>query len=350
MREHLVVGGVDIAVDRNDVAQAPDLLGEFVREVHVVARAVTAVLPDSEVVDGVLREGGRGLHHVVVLQSGYRLLRFAVDPHLSVADFEQVARKPHAAFDVVLAFVDRAADHRVFFVEAFASLLLAERLLEAAQRVVIGHVLVFEQHRVARREVEDHHVVAFDFAQPLEPVVRPLDGFGERFFGLREGHRVMHERERQRRVGHLRSVGHLAHIEIVADQQRLFHRRGGDDVHLEDEEMHQRRHDRREDDGVDPFVHRAVGFAALAHLHVVAPDVAVEELRDVEVEDHRQPQQHPEIAGPYDEPERVKQRGEREADPFVAEECLDFSHIRKFISAGRPSSRRPACRIRTRRL
>ena len=235
LREHLVVGGVDIAVDRNDVAQAPDLLGEFVREVHVVARAVTAVLPDSEVVDGVLREGGRGLHHVVVLQSGYRLLRFAVDPHLSVADFERVARKPHAAFDVVLAFVDRAADHRVFFVEAFASLLLAERLLEAAQRVVIGHVLVFEQHRVARREVEDHHVVAAYRLEPLEAVVGPLDRLGERFLGLREGHRVVYEGERQRRVGHLRSVSHLAHVEIVADEQRPLHRRGGDDVHLEDE-------------------------------------------------------------------------------------------------------------------
>ena len=114
--------------------------------------------------------------------------------------------------------------------------------------------------------------------------------------------------------------------------------------------MHQRSHDRGEDDGVYPFVYGLVDLALLAHTRVVAPDVAVEELRDVEVEDHRQPQQHPEIAGPYDEPERVKQRGEREADPFVAEECLDFSHIRKFISAGRPSSRRPACRIRTRRL
>ena len=226
----------------------------------------------------------------------------------------------------------------------------AERILVAAQHVVIGGVLILQKDGVARREVEDHHVVAFDFAQPLEPVVRPLDGFGERFFGLREGHRVMHERERQRRVGHLRSVGHFAHIEIVADQQRLFHRRSRDDVHLEDEDMHQRSHDRGEDDGVYPFVYGLVDLALLAHTCVVAPDVAVEELRDVEVEDHRQPQQHPEIAGPYDEPERVKQRGEREADPFVAEECLDFSHIRKFISAGRPSSRRPACRIRTRRL
>ena len=317
LREHLVVGGVDVAVDRNDVAQALDLPDEFVREVHVVARAVTAVLSDAEVVDGILREGRRGLHHVVVLQSGYRLLRFAVDPHLSVADFERVARKPHAALDVVLAFVHRTADHRVFLVEALASLLLAERLLETAQRVVIGHVLVFEQHRVARREVEHHHVVAADRLESLETVVGPLDRLGERFLGLREGHRVVYEGERQRRVGHLRSVSHLAHVEVVADEQRPLHRRGGDDVHLEDEDVHQRRHDRREDDGVDPLVNRLVDCAALAHLHVVAPHVAVEELRDVEVEDDRQSQQHPEVARPDHEPERIKQCGQRETDPFV---------------------------------
>ena len=229
--------------------------------------------------------------------------------------------------DVILALVHRAADDGVLLREALASLLLAERLFVAAQHVVVGHGLVFEQYGVARREIEDHHVVAFDPAQSLEPVVGPLDRLGKRFFRLRERHRVVYERERQRRVGHLRAVGHLAHVEVVADQQRLFHRRGGDDVHLEDEDVHQRRHHRGEDDGVDPFVDGLVGLAPLAEAYVVAPHVAVEELRNVEVEDHHQPQQQPEVARPYDEPQRVEQRGEREADPFVTEECLDLSHV-----------------------
>ena len=37
-----------------------------------------------------------------------------------------------------------------------------------------------------------------------------------------------------------------------------------DDVHLEDEDVHQRRHHRGEDDGVDPFVDGLVGLAPLA--------------------------------------------------------------------------------------
>lgn len=90
---------------------------------------------------------------------------------------------------------------------------------KAAQRVVIGHVLVFEQRLRRPPEVEDHHVVAAYRLEPLEAVVGPLDRLGERFLGLREGHRVVYEGERQRRVGHLRSVSHLAHVEIVADEQ-----------------------------------------------------------------------------------------------------------------------------------
>ena len=76
-----------------------------------------------------------------------------------------------------------------------------------------------------------------------------------------------------------------------------------------------------------PFVDGLVGLAPLAEAYVVAPHVAVEELRNVEVEDHHQPQQQPEVARPYDEPQRVEQRGESEADPFVTEECLDLSHV-----------------------
>ena len=81
--------------------------------------------------------------------------------------------------------------------------------------------------------------------------------------------------------------------------------------------MDQRGDDRGEDDGVDPFVDGLVDLALAAHLHVVAPHIAVEELRDVEVEDDRQSQQQPEVACPDHEPKRIEQCGEREPDPFV---------------------------------
>jgi hypothetical protein len=150
------------------------------------------------------------------------------------------------------------------FSEALASLLLAERLFVAAQHVVVGHGLVFEQYGVARREIEDHHVVAFDPAQSLEPVVGPLDRLGKRFFRLRKGHRVVYERERQRRVGHLRAVGHLAHVEVVADQQRRDQRARGDVEGLEQQGADDERDEKRLDDHLDRLEDAAFFLGRLA--------------------------------------------------------------------------------------
>ena len=334
------------------VVERCDLLGRFVGERHVVCRTVSAVLPDSEVVDGVLRHGRGGLHDVLVLNPRYGLLGLPVDESLPVADLERVAGEGDAPLDVVLALVDRAADDRVLLVEAPAPLLLPEGGLEFAQHVVIGDVLVFEQHGVTCREVENHHVVAADGLEPLEPVVWPLDGLAERLFGLREGHRVVHEGERDRGVGHLGSVGDLAHVEVVSDEQGLFHRRGGDHVHLEEEDVHERSHDRCEDDCIDPLVNGLVGFALTAQFGVVAPDVTVEELRDVEVIDDGQSEQQPEVSGPDYEPERIEDRRDGESEPFVSQYFLDFIHLAIFnstISGGRPFRTRPAFRRGTRR-
>ena len=48
---------------------------------------------------------------------------------------------------------------------------------------------------------------------------------------------MVYEGECDGGVGHLRPVGDLADIEVVADQQRRLHRRRRDDVHLEDEDV-----------------------------------------------------------------------------------------------------------------
>ena len=90
--------------------------------------------------------------------------------------------------------------------------------------------------------------------------------------------------------------------------------------------MDQRGHDRGENDGVDPFVDRLVGLALLAEFGVVAPHVAVEEARDVEVVNHHEAQKQPQVARPDVETERVEQRGEREDHPFVAQNRLVFIH------------------------
>ena len=111
--------------------------------------------------------------------------------------------------------------------------------------------------------------------------------------------------------------------------------------------MHQRRHHRGEDDGVHPLVNRLVGLAAFAHAPVAAPDVAVEEARDVEVVDDRKSEQQPKVARPDHEPKRIEQCGEGESHPLVSEESLDFSHLVSVISivaTGRPCRIRPACR------
>ncbi len=345
LREDFVVGRADVAAHHRHVFELAQFLGRLLRDEHVVARAVARVFADAEILDGILRQRRGDLHQILVLGARHRFLGLAVDPYVAVAHLQRVARDGHAAFDVVFALVHRARDDRVAVVELPAPLFLAEGRLVAPHHVVVGHGLVLQQHRVAGREVEDHHVVAPHLAQSFEPVVGPLDDFGKRFAGLREWHGVVDERERDRRVGHLRSVGHLAYIEVVAHQQRLFHRRGGDDIHLEDEKVHQRSHHRGEYDGVHPFVGGLVRLAPFAQPFVAAAHVALEKFRDVEVEDQRQAQQQPEVARPYDEPQRVERGGQSEAHPLVAKYRSEFVHVHHnaasllFISSGLPFRR-----------
>ena len=119
------------------------------------------------------------------------------------------------------------------------------------QRVIvgIGHP---HGHRVARREIKDDDVAPFHLAKAGQPVIRPrrpLDiGLDVEY---REG--VLHERERERRVGHARPVADFAHKKVIAHEQRFFERRGGYLIILEKENIdkidcHQGIHD-----GIDPL-------------------------------------------------------------------------------------------------
>ena len=184
---------------------------------------------------------------------------------------------------------------------------------------------------------------------------------------------MVYEGERHRRVGHLGAVGHLAHVEVVADEKRRLHRRRRDDVHLEDEDVDERGDDRCENDCVDPLVDEFVGRAAAAPFAVAPADEPREEMREVEVDDDQFAQQQPQVARPDDEPQDIEEAPEDEAEPFVTQDCLDFFHVGvvRFVSAatlfhqecgdgrrlfhrnrlasppistGRPSCRRPACR------
>ena len=138
---------------------------------------------------------------------------------------------------------------------------------------------------------------------------------------------MVYEGEGYGGVGHLGAVCHLADVEIVAYEQRLLHRRGWDDIHLEYEQVYERGYDRSEDYSADPLVDGAVCGALLAQTGILAPDVTVEETRDVEVVYYGHAEQKPQIACPHHEPKDVKYGSERESHPFVAEEFSDLSHI-----------------------
>ena len=156
----------------------------------------------------------------------------------------------------------------------------------------------------------------------------------------------MYERERQRRIGHHRTVCQFAHEQIVAHEQAFFHRRSRNDEHSEHIDADQRRHDRSEHDRLDPFRYFAVGSVGLLALLVFAPEQAIHVFRYVDVVDDGYARQQPRVAGPYDEPQRVKERNDAELDPAVAPYFLQFAHFYScvFLLALRPFGRQTAFR------
>ena len=150
----------------------------------------------------------------------------SIDNHIAIDDRERVARNGNATLDIVLALIDGTSDDRKILFQTTTTLGVPILLLIVAQYVVVGLILTLQKYGVARREIEYHDVVALDLSQTLQTVIRALNrlriGLCAR---LREGHCVMNKRERDWRVGHLRTVCNLAHVEVVAHEQRALHRR-----------------------------------------------------------------------------------------------------------------------------
>ena len=145
----------------------------------------------------------------------------------------------------------------------------------------------------------------------------------------------MHQRKRKRRIGHLRAVGNLADIQIIAHQQTFFHRRGGNHVHLENEYMHYRSHHRSEDDCLDPLHYAFIALVAGFELSVVVPYGPVEILRYVPVEDYRKAEQPPHVSRPHHEYEQIRYGNQRETPParggYVLEYVLHHNSNKSYI-------------------
>ena len=168
-------------------------------------------------------------------------------------------------------------------------------------------------------------------------MIGPLDPLDKRLFGLRQRHRIVYKRERERRIGHLGTVGHLAHAQIVAHQHALLHRRSRDDIHLEEKDPDERCHDRRKDDCLDPLGGFTVGFVRTFALLVFFPEQAVHPLRDIDIVDHHDSQQKPQIPCPDDEPQQIQKRDDSEPDPPIRPNLLQSIHrcihpLDRFIS------------------
>ena len=144
LREYVVVGWTDVAAYHRHVVHVAEFLGRLFGQEHVVAHPVARIFADAETFDGIGRQRRGRLYEILVLGARPLFLRFAVHPYVAVAYCKRVARDGHAAFDVVFAFVHRAADDRVGVVEFAASFFLAERRFVAPQYVVVGYRLVFK--------------------------------------------------------------------------------------------------------------------------------------------------------------------------------------------------------------
>ena len=276
-------------------------------------------------------------NRIIVLFTRNIRLRLSVDPHFGVFDKNRIAGQSDRPFDIVFALVDRTDDDPLVH-QHLAAAPVAVTTLVLPQSVIIAVRRISQTYRISFRKVEYDRIVAFYVSESFQSVVRPLDPFDERLFGLRKRHRIVHQRHRNRRIRDARTVGRLADAEIVADQHTLFHRRRRNHVHLEDEDPDQRSHDRREQNRFDPLGSLAVGLVGSLAFLVLPPEQAVHRLRYINIVNHDQSQQQPQVARPDHEPQQVNDRYHAEFYPAVTPNRFQF--VQKFIHS-RPVNRFP---------
>ncbi len=297
-----------VALDRHDIGHTAESfligIGQG-EEVGVHALVVQhIVFRYAELVERFAGNGiAGGPYVIIVLSSRCVPVRFAVDVELAMLHGHRIARHAHTAFYIVFPLVGRVGDDGVLPVEEFPAALLAVGVLKFAEHIVIGDVGVLHEYRIPGRKVEHHDVVAPHFAASGQTLIRAANRFRIGFLRLRQRHPVVHQRKREGSHRHSWTVRHLAYAEIIADQQRFFHRRGGNSVHLEDVGMDKRRHDHGKHDGFDPAPHFTIGFVGRLAFPMLLPEQESRDVfGDVDVEDDRQSQQHPRIARPHHEP------------------------------------------------
>ena len=182
--------------------------------VHV-QRVIAVVLADADLVEQVIADlGAVGCHIVGILHIFGLGNGLAVDIDDAVLDLQGLARQAQTAFHVVVAAVDRTIDD-----VAEDVLVVAHHITAAlvAQGVVVG-VGHLQGHGVAGGEIEHHDVHALDIAQTFQAVVLELR-LVDIGLAVKEGQRVLCQREVQRRLRHTGAVHHLVYPQEIACQQ-----------------------------------------------------------------------------------------------------------------------------------
>lgn len=294
---------------------------QFGLPARIVVHQPLVVLADAQLAEeGFGDERAGGLHEVVELQAFGVLDGLAVDIYLSFFNLERVARQAHAALHVVLAAVNRAGDDLAIHLrvgqDEVASccivevvdgpLLLARQAVHVdllridalpfavGQAVEVG-LLEVGGHGVARGEVEHHDVVQLHPSEARHALVLPLRPLDVRL-AVEDGQCVLGQRHGERRVGHARSVAHLAHVEEIAHKQRFLQRRRRYLIVLEEVDVDEVNGHQGEHDGVHP-AHDAAHGSVLG-LPPPAPGYL---LGDVDVIDERHDHQSPPAPDPQEE-------------------------------------------------
>ena len=330
--ETVVVGEYPVAraarfvpLYRNDIGHAAKLLhigigqGKQIGMYALVIQNVVfryAEFVESPPADGI----ACGTHIIVVLTPWSIPVSYAVDIKVSVYDRYGIARQTDAALHVVFALVGGVGDDRILPLEQFPPAPLAVSKLEFAQHIVIGDIGILHEYGIASGKIKHHDVVALHAAASSQALIGPLHCFRIGLFRLRKWHSVVHQRKRQGSHGHPRPVSHFADTEIIAHQQRLFHRGGGYPVHLEDIGMDERCRDNSEHNGLYPAPGFTVGLVGrLALLMFFAEKEPRQIFRNVDVEYDGQSEKHPRIARPYHEPQNINYRYDGKFGPSIPE-------------------------------
>ena len=199
---------------------------------------------------------------------------------------ERLARQADATLDEILALVDRAhhyvSENALVAVDCLAAIF--------ANKVVIRAIaLESSANRVAVREIEHRGVEAVHTTQARITVIGHPYPFEVRLpLAVRKRQHVVYQRERQRGDGCTRAVVHLAHHQIVADQERFLHRRRGDFVELKAHTPNQHCGNQRKNYGVSPFAGVGVFFLLLTR-RVIILQLAQSQIGHIDKrEKHRQ--------------------------------------------------------------